>query len=300
MRFWITRNSEQPIREQLIRQVVLGILSEDLPAGHRLQSIRALARRHKIHSNTVSAAYQDLLRRGWVELRRGSGLYVKPLPSSGPEGSGELDALVATLLRDARKLGHDPEEVLDRLELMIRPRLYERILIVEPEKGMREILEAEVRAGTSDRVQSIAPTEIATMTDLDTCVVASLPSRAADVRARLPRNTPCITLRLNSVRKSLESHPRPPADAMHAVVSRSFEFRSSARTMLVAVGLHPDSICEIDAGVEGWRERLSAGSILVGDVVAARDAPATFAVNVFRVIAEASLAELKRFQSATD
>src|SRR5882762_1571929 len=82
MRFWITRNSEQPIREQLVRQVVLGILSEDLPAGHRLPSIRALARRHKIHSNTVSAAYQDLLRRGWVEPRRGSGLFVKPLPPS--------------------------------------------------------------------------------------------------------------------------------------------------------------------------------------------------------------------------
>ena len=74
MRFWITRNSEQPIREQLIRQVVLGILSEDLPAGHRLPSIRSLARRHKIHANTVSAAYQDLLHRGWIELKRGSGL----------------------------------------------------------------------------------------------------------------------------------------------------------------------------------------------------------------------------------
>jgi DNA-binding transcriptional regulator YhcF (GntR family) len=41
MRFWITKNSELPIREQLVRQVVLGILSEDLPAGHKLPSVRA-------------------------------------------------------------------------------------------------------------------------------------------------------------------------------------------------------------------------------------------------------------------
>ena len=61
------------MREQLTRQVVLGILSEDLPAGHKLPSVRALARRHRIHSNTVSSAYHDLLEQGWLELRRGSG-----------------------------------------------------------------------------------------------------------------------------------------------------------------------------------------------------------------------------------
>ena len=33
MRFWITKNSELPVREQLVRQVLLGILSEDLPSG---------------------------------------------------------------------------------------------------------------------------------------------------------------------------------------------------------------------------------------------------------------------------
>jgi DNA-binding transcriptional MocR family regulator len=66
MRFWITKNSELSIREQLVRQVVLGILSEDLPAGHKLPSVRELARRHHIHSNTVSAAYHDLLQKaGW-------------------------------------------------------------------------------------------------------------------------------------------------------------------------------------------------------------------------------------------
>jgi DNA-binding transcriptional regulator YhcF (GntR family) len=63
MRFWITKNSEIPLREQVARQVVLGILSEDLPAGQKLPSVRALARRHRIHSNTVSAAYHDLLGR---------------------------------------------------------------------------------------------------------------------------------------------------------------------------------------------------------------------------------------------
>src|SRR5271154_797592 len=105
MRFWITKNSELPIREQLVRQVVMGILSEELAAGHKLPSVRALARRHNIHANTVSAAYHDLLQQGWLELRRGSGLYVRPLQSSGEGDSNATDKLgrlLAEMLQAAR------------------------------------------------------------------------------------------------------------------------------------------------------------------------------------------------------
>src|SRR5438445_6982189 len=127
MRFWITKNSELSIREQLVRQVLLGILSEDLPPGQKLPSVRALARRHHIHSNTVSAAYHDLLDRGWLELRRGSGLYVRPLHLFS-SGQSDLDRLLVTLLQAAQSLGHGPEEVLERMEQLVRPRVYERIL----------------------------------------------------------------------------------------------------------------------------------------------------------------------------
>src|SRR5580704_14963678 len=141
MRFWITKNSELPVREQLVRQVLLGILSEDLPSGHKLPSVRAVARRHQIHSNTVSAAYHDLLEQGWLELRRGSGLYVRPLQ---PDGDGQLDQLLAALLQSARRQNYEPEEVLQRLEHMIHPVPYQRILIAEADPAMREILLAEL------------------------------------------------------------------------------------------------------------------------------------------------------------
>src|SRR5580698_3266128 len=139
MRFWLTKNSELPIREQLVRQVLLGILSADLPAGHKLPSVRALARRHHVHANTVSAAYHDLLQQGWLELRRGSGLYVRP---RSPELPG-LDHLLTALLQAARAGGYAPEDVLQRLEHLVRPRPYERIVIAEQEPAMREILHAE-------------------------------------------------------------------------------------------------------------------------------------------------------------
>jgi hypothetical protein len=40
MRLWITRTSELPIREQLVNQIVLGILSKELPPGYKLPSVR--------------------------------------------------------------------------------------------------------------------------------------------------------------------------------------------------------------------------------------------------------------------
>src|ERR1700759_4032475 len=110
MRFWITKSSDVPVRVPLVRQVLLGILSEDFPPGRKLPSVRALARRHGIHANTVSAAYQDLLERGWLELRKGSGLYVRPLQAV-PSGDEGLDWLLSGLLQSARGLGHEPDEV---------------------------------------------------------------------------------------------------------------------------------------------------------------------------------------------
>src|SRR5580698_10351561 len=135
MRFWLTKNSELPIREQLVRQVLLGILSADLPAGHKLPSVRALARRHHVHANTVSAAYHDLLERGWLELRRGSGLYVRPqnFPTSNRR-DGELDHL-------------------------IRPSAYERVLVAEPEPEMRAILQAEIAEHVKVPVDGIGPAD---------------------------------------------------------------------------------------------------------------------------------------------
>src|SRR5246127_2860800 len=88
MQFWFARASEVSIREQLVTQVILGILSDDLSPGQRLPSTRDLARRFHLHPNTISAGYRQLERDCWVEFRRGSGVYVrarKPATAASPE-----------------------------------------------------------------------------------------------------------------------------------------------------------------------------------------------------------------------
>jgi DNA-binding transcriptional regulator YhcF (GntR family) len=263
MRFCITKNSELSVREQLVRQVILAILSEDLPPGHKIPSTRSIARRYKIHANTVSAAYHHLLEQGWLELRRGSGLYVRSARSQD-----ELDELLARLLVDARKLGHEPEALLQRLEQLIRPRRYTKIRIVEPDPAMREILEAEIGLNSDEGSDALA---------------VALQTRA----------TPgSFILRLRSVPGSLEGQTRPPANAIVTIVSASQSFRLWARSILIAVGIEPDCLSDADTGIPGWQERV--GNLAITDTVAAKLLPAGTMSKVFRIIAEASIAELKQ------
>src|SRR2546423_11593990 len=115
MRLWLSKNSDVPLREQLVRQIMLGVISDDLKPGQRLPSTRELARRFRIHSNTVSAAYGDLERAGWLEVRKGSGVYVRQL--GGDAGASSLgtrtglDLLISAFLTLARVEGPSPSEV---------------------------------------------------------------------------------------------------------------------------------------------------------------------------------------------
>ncbi len=273
MRFWLTKNSELPLREQLVRQVVLAILSEDLPAGQKLPSTRSIARRYRIHANTVSAAWHQLLEQGWLELRRGSGVYVRSSRPAQP-----LDVLIARLLADARKLGHEPDDVIERLQRTVHPQRYAGVNIIEPEAEMRAILSAEI---------GIEPHE-------GPVIMAALQTSAASVKKHLATDTPLFVLRLRSVRQSLEGETRPGANAILTVVSASRRFREGARAMLLAVGIEPDCLAEVDTGIDGWHDRVRAGSLAIVDVLAAGVLPAGCPFRVFRLVADSSIAELRQ------
>jgi DNA-binding transcriptional regulator YhcF (GntR family) len=290
MRFWITRNSELSIREQLIRQVMLGILSEDLPAGHRLPSVRALARRHRIHANTVSAAYHQLLEQGWLELRRGSGLYVRQMPLAT---SGEnLHGLLAATLRSATSFGYGPDEVLAHLEQIVRPRKFERVLILEPDTGLREILAAELAEHLTVPVGACPEPGAETFAGSQALVV-TLKTHAAS--AGRWRGVSVFSLRLRSVRGSLEGQPRPDGKTIVALASRSRSILTWGRAVLVSVGLNPDSLVEVDSSKSDWLDRIAPCGLVITDLVTASQLPSGVPTKIFRVIADESINELRRF-----
>src|SRR3712207_7756286 len=72
----INLKSHVPVHVQLEEQIKHLILSGDFKVGSRLPSIRAMAGYLRVNRNTVARVISDLEREGFVESRRGSGVYV--------------------------------------------------------------------------------------------------------------------------------------------------------------------------------------------------------------------------------
>ena len=156
MQLWLSRHSDVPIRDQLTAQIKLAILSQDLKPGQRLPSTRELARRFKIHSNTVSAAYRELSEQGWVDLRAGSGIYVRKFkPDVELEAQLDLDNLIVEFLQMARHKGFSLAEVQERIKHWLRLQPPDHFLVLDPDPDFRAILMAEIKQATGFRVQEI-------------------------------------------------------------------------------------------------------------------------------------------------
>jgi DNA-binding transcriptional regulator YhcF (GntR family) len=76
----INSKSHVPVHVQLEEQIKHLVLTGGFPVGSRLPSIRALAGYLRVNRNTVARVISDLEREGFVESRRGSGVYVVEPP----------------------------------------------------------------------------------------------------------------------------------------------------------------------------------------------------------------------------
>ena len=76
----INSKSHVPVHVQLEEQIKHLVLTGGFAVGSRLPSIRALAGYLRVNRNTVARVMSDLEREGFVESRRGSGVYVVEPP----------------------------------------------------------------------------------------------------------------------------------------------------------------------------------------------------------------------------
>jgi DNA-binding transcriptional regulator YhcF (GntR family) len=296
MRLWLSKSSEVPLREQLATQIMLGIVSQDLKPGQRLPSTRELARRFQIHSNTVSAAYQELAERGWVAVRKGSGVYVRARPDASAylDTGLEIDQLIETFLHIARERGYSLEEIRERVEHWLERQPPDRFLVIEPNEELRSILAEEIREATNFRVAGASLEECADAARLAGSFPVALYGVADRVRAALPPATSCLLLRSHSVPESLqEEETLPPPDSLIAVVSRWPDFLHWSRVILVAAGIDPDSLSFHDARTEGWEKGLRSTTFVITDVVTGKQLPEGCRPRVFRIISDASIEELR-------
>lgn len=296
MRIWLSRNSAIGLRDQLTTQLMLGVISEELKAGEKLPSVRELARRCHIHANTVSAAYRDLEARGWLDSKKGSGVYVRDLRGSPTvEESRSLDELIESFLDQARARGFSLVDVRARLTCWLDAMPVTRLIVVDPEPELCEIIVAELRERLSVPLTGQILDDNLAPAQFTGAAVIALVSRAQLLRAAVPPGIPHLLLRLRSVPEYLQGQERPMPDALIAVASASTDILRRARTILAAAGLDLDALEFRDAREAGWRNGLHLCHFVITDVVTAPKIPAACKKRVIRVIADASVQELRRF-----
>jgi GntR family transcriptional regulator len=71
-------SEDSPVYIRLRGTIAAGILRGDYRAGDQLPSVRALAAEHGANPLTVAKAYQSFQDEGYVEVRRGVGMFVLP------------------------------------------------------------------------------------------------------------------------------------------------------------------------------------------------------------------------------
>ena len=71
-------NDDSPVYIRLRGTIAAAILRGEFRAGDQLPSVRALAAEHGANPLTVAKAYQSFQDDGYVEVRRGVGMFVLP------------------------------------------------------------------------------------------------------------------------------------------------------------------------------------------------------------------------------
>ncbi|HEU4389352.1 MAG TPA: GntR family transcriptional regulator [Blastocatellia bacterium] len=296
MRLWLSRNSEVPVREQLAAQIILGIISHDLKPRQKLPSTRELAHRLSIHANTVSAAYRDLARRGWVEQRRGSGVYVRALTvDSLKDEKLDVEQLISAFVQIARTRGFALSEIRSRLKRWLDQAPPDHFLVIDPDPELCKILAAEIQRATGLKVTVASPGDCSRELFAGAAPVA-LYGRIEEPDSMVALSASWLLLQFRSIQGALRGETRPSDDALVTVVSRCEAFLDWSRTVLIAAGIDPDALSFRDAREPGWQEGLSGSSLVISDTLTAKHAPRGCKVRAFPIIADSSIEDLIRYK----
>jgi DNA-binding transcriptional regulator YhcF (GntR family) len=274
---------------------MLAIASGELGPGKRLPSTRALAKRYRLNANTVSAAYRQLERAGWVGSVHGSGVYVRAKQHDPAAGTDALDQLVLPFLRAAQTAGLSANAIRNRIDywLATRPK---RFVFVHPEAELRAIIARELRQALSWPVEACAAEPAGMAAYAGDSIFVTVPSKHAAVRRLLPATSEVVTLQIRRVDQALAQYLPIHPEVLLAIASAWPGFLRIARTVLTAAGCDPDAMLFRDARDDRWKQNLGPVSAIVCDALTADSIPDGVHKIVFTLVSDAGLARLRSFE----
>ena len=165
MQLHVDDQSPIPIRRQLTEQLKHVIGGGGFPREQALPSIREMAGFLGINPNTVARVIEDLKRGGYVEARRGKGIFVAPDPPARPSPNLREAFLKEAVIR-AAALGMTADDlavgVLSLAE--VRPAAVQaavKILLVECSQQALDFFAKELEAHLPVRVDKVLSGELA-------------------------------------------------------------------------------------------------------------------------------------------
>ena len=119
MEIIISNSSNQPIYEQIVRQVKGQIMAGDLTAGEQLPSIRALA--NSLRVSATKRAYADLEAQGFIETVQGKGSFVAGGNAEmlREERLREIEERLLQAIEAGRALDLGDEELIEMMRTLL-------------------------------------------------------------------------------------------------------------------------------------------------------------------------------------
>lgn len=121
MEIIISNSSNQPIYEQIVRQVKGQIMAGDLTAGEQLPSIRALANSLHVSAITTKRAYADLEAQDFIETVQGKGSFVAGGNAEilREERLREIEERLLQAIEAGRALDLGDEELIEMMRTLL-------------------------------------------------------------------------------------------------------------------------------------------------------------------------------------
>jgi GntR family transcriptional regulator len=294
--FILNRRAEVPVRDQLMAQLELKILSGSLQHGQRLPSVRALARRLKVHHNTVSAAYQDLEAAGHVELRRGAGVFVRHEGPSALADARGLDEMIRMALHEAFRKGYSGAQIRAAVERWLLAAPPDRLVVVDPCREMAELIVYELQQVLKLAAQPAEPEDVARNPGLlSGALTLVLPYHLEKIR-RLAPHAPVEEVTLEISKDDEAAALALPAGSVVLIVSHSPTVLPFATAF--AQSLRGDELlieARVLSATREWKRLLRAADLVFADALSMETVRKARPrrLRELRIISEAALLRLK-------
>ena len=229
----IDKNSDVSLRRQIVEQIVFQIATGMLKPGEQLPSVREVALRHKIHANTVSQAYQELVERHWVKRHRGRRMVVRSVEEPPIPREEDLDDLINATIRNAREKGYSLQQLRERVRERLLAEPPDHVLVVTIEEAMGRLIQTELSRAIPFPVDACRLEEFsANRGPAIGALIVCMPGVVWDLAQLLPTGRSLVPIEPSKADEQFGLIQRFEQPSLIAVVSISPYFLSLAQGVL--------------------------------------------------------------------